>query len=423
MIAADGHKTTLFLMGATTFGRGVPDTTGAYPGVKQWRSGTFFHDNNQVPWHYAPAANPKAVFVGCSGINTHYLLEPKQIKKMNDAGISVIWMVLPPVHHEHDFMDHYLALTKEFFTSPRSPAKTLEPTNLPRFCGGRSTGAQLLLWADRDPDTHRKLTHNFMEAAYMAPCLGFSNAFKLAAFSWYANKKPDVTPHERFFSNMFLKKRAANEPFYEEGPEGSPIFSELVDILGRGYRLTHNFDAEHKISLQEVFLEGLKKVWWGSEHLTDNVNVDKSNVLPSAFYLGDDDPFVKHDHAARFARSMGADIYTIKGGGHNPFKTRAGEVDPLNLLIDRILTKAKTYRVSEHVLAQAQPPWSAVEKIEPTKWEELSYSARFALQSGAGFLNSAAGLLKGFFRRGVGNAEVRRKPESNALHSGHALRL
>ena len=66
-----------------------------HPHLSKTEGGTFFHNDLHTCYHISRAAIEKAVVIGLSGLNTEQLMAPRDTQRLNDNGITLIWMTLP----------------------------------------------------------------------------------------------------------------------------------------------------------------------------------------------------------------------------------------------------------------------------------------------------------------------------------------
>ncbi len=303
-------------------------TAELFPETKKWAHGVFSHDGMSAPYYASPASNEKAIAIGCTGLNTHYLLLPDEVKRLNAEGISLVWMAIPPVKHAAGFLNKYTELAREFFTNPKSPAHVFFPNDVPRYAATHSTSGQIFLKLLHDESTREKLTRIFSGVAYMAPYLDSANAslnhstIGKRFFHYYANLALEKTPHEARIARWFLKYAASREDFAQHGQKISPTFGQILEVQQAGRTLLQNFNAA------------------------------AANVLPSVFILGNKDPFACYKTAHTVASLMGAEKIIAKGGGHHPL---LGHPEAMDSLIEKINACATRHRHQRENTVYIQP--------------------------------------------------------------------
>lgn len=331
--------------------------------------GTFHHKGLDVPFFVSRAENERAVVVACTGLNSYTALRAEELKQMNDAGVSVIWMALPPHKSNSPFMPHFITAGEGFFTDPESPANKLFDSKLPRYAFTHSTGGQIFTALEQNPETNARILERYKEVTHIAPYFDATNVslkHSLAPIRWvfdkYAHMNADRKPHETFFGKVYLAFKAATEPFTKTGQDISPTYGQILEVQHWGRTLI------------SAFSEAAEK---------------KGITIPATFVVGRDDPFASALTSIDLARQTDAALEIVPKGGHYP--------------------------INEKIVAKF------LERVGLA--ESLSDSPRVAAQSRTGLLDTTARLFQGLGRRGVGNAEVGREAESHALHGSHALGL
>lgn len=412
-----------------------------YPESLKWERGIFTHDGQGAPYYVSRAKNQKALVVGGTGLKTQYLLNPSEVKRLNDSGISVIWMALPEIRGTAPFMDKYKTLLKNFLTDKNSPVFMLFPEDVIRYVGVHSTSGELFADIMHDDKDRRKIVGNYGGVVYYAPYVDTANAsrehssrFNQIAFNFYASMNLDKKPHDTLAAKIYLCLKASAEPFTSLPAKITDEFVSKEDQklvsrwaeglkqtvedskLGQFWKLMHAATPDISPTYRNIL-----EVQESGRRLVDNFNAQAMNALPSIFLIGDHDPFACHKTTLDLAQKMGASISTIDSGETNPVllhtaaenmaekKTRAeviiakgGGHDPirnnpalLEIFIDRVeqcaalheRIKSETTYISPHLYAR-EP------EIEIyTVSDRLRDSARFALQSGTRFLYTAASFL------------------------------
>lgn len=379
----------------------LPDRYGRhFPETKDLQRGIFSCDDLNLPYFFSRAPNEKAVIVGCTGLNTHVLLRPQQVRQLNDKGISVIWLGLPPIDHDRPFMDDYRRMAELFFSHSRSPARVLFPDDIQRHVLTHSTGGQLYLSLKQDPDTHIRLQSFYTSETHIAPYLDSSNASRQHsprinqwAFAAYSRLNLHRRPSETLLGRAYLAAKTLGEHYAKMPLEITPTYAHIRQVQQAG------------------------------RSLTDTFNPQSIGNTPCRFILGERDPFACPKTGAMFAGRLGAEVSMVKGAGHNPLDHAA---DLFDEYVEKISVQAQTYLEQRRQREAPSPFWQGLEgslSIDSAIgiWGRLSYRAGFALKSCARLLNTAAGFFESLFGRRVGDAEVRREPERNTLNGGDAF--
>lgn len=336
-----------------------------FPATESWERGLFYTQKIHAPYYFARASRERAVVIGCSGLNTHYLLDPDDVKKLNDHGISVIWMALPKIEDGKPMIDLYTNLAKDFFTSPASPASMITYADVPRFALTHSTGGLLFMKLLHMPDANRKLTQAFSGAVHVAPYYDTAHASRDHAHPWsqkifqkYMGWKPHIPPSDRLVSSLYIKLNDMLDPHGDNDHPGmGSTCGQILELQAAGRKLTATF------------------------------NVRAASAIPAVFIIGQRDNFACPLTAADIANKIDAEIIHVAQGFHDPLQS-----DPS--ILDQCIRKMDIC-IAKHERSKAQ-----VEYVTPRANEEKLYyiglldelrdRSRFALQRGASFLNAAA---------------------------------
>lgn len=378
-------------------------TDALFPQTRTMQRGLFSIGTTAMPYFFSRAPREKALVVGCSGLNTHVLLEAEDVTKLNDAGISVIWLGLPPIRHNNPFIEDYQRVAKAFFTSRHSPVRVLFPEEISRSVLTHSTGGQIYWALKQDAEAQKKLERLYAGEMHIAPFFDTANAsrghaplFNRVAFAMYSRRNLERKPGETALGRAYLRLKAFGEKFCERPSEQSPTYGQILEVQNAGRRLTDTFNPPAKGAASCVLV------------------------------YGDRDPFACHKTGAAFAARVGARLHIVPGAGHNPLEQAPALLDGL---IRDIAAQAETRPKREIFAAgQARPAWHGLEgtvRLESCMRlsERLRYRAGLTFEGGARFLDSTAGLFEGAFGRRIRNAEMRGQAESHPLHGGHALGL
>ena len=327
-----------------------------FPITSLWDRG-FFHTNGlSASYYIAKAANQRAIAVGCSGLNTQTLLDEKEVERLNNAGITVIWMALPSVGPDKSMLDTYLNLARDFFTNKDSPANILLHSDDPRYAITYSAGGQIFFHLMQEPNTRRLLSATFSGAVHVTPYFDTAHASRDHSskivqwiFEEYMSLQRDMLPNKRLFSNAYMTFNNWVEKNVETVDVNSTC-GQILELKARGQELT----------------------------ASENFNVAAASSIPSIFVIGDKDNFACPQTAMDVAKKIGADILVAEGAYHNPLRTHPHLLDVFIKKVDECIALREKDR-EETALASHQPV-----KVKIS----LGDRARLALQRGASFLYS-----------------------------------
>lgn len=343
-----------------------------------WQQGVFAHNNTATPYFLSRAPVERAIVIGSAGLNSLHLLSVDEVEKLNNAGISVVWMALP-LPKRHDNIDLKATnLMRAFLTSPHSPAHMLFPSDVPRYLATHSTSGRIALQLLHEDETRKKLSSIFSGAVYVTPYLDTANSaisfnpYKNRIFSNFAKSYADYTPHETFVGRAYMALMGRHENYSKNGNDKSaPLTYQQI------------------LELQE-----------SSRSLLKNFNPKAANAFPSIFLVGDKDPFACHKTTMEVARRMGAEIIIAHGAGHYPMKHTPKLMDAFIEKVDECATrhakqKSETCFISpdEFFLRHTRPAQSEMPDIVRLP-KRLRDSAGRALERTASALNPLASILQ-----------------------------
>lgn len=352
----------------------------AYPPANsRIQRGLFVTGSSGTPYFVSRAQKETAVVIGATGLNTVSLMNPQEVKTLNDAGISVVWVALPPPKRGVNVNDAATHVVRQFLTSPLSPAHAMFPEPVPRFLATHSTSGRIVLELMHEEATAKKLSHIFSGAVYVAPYLDTANGSilfnpnKARIFRAYAQACADYTPHESAVGRLYMAILAKSEG-YRRAPkhETEMTYGQILQLQDSSRRLMENF------------------------------NPRAAAAIPSIFLVGNKDPFACHKTTEHFAKLMGADVITAKGAGHYPMK------DAPNLLSHfvRRVELCIRQRASVELISEAdfnakhrkpipftRPAEEQPDNVVPIR-RPLRDRLGGALQGAAGLLNAPARILQ-----------------------------
>lgn len=383
------------------------DTSDIIPPSKNWDRGFFCTNDLRAPYYIARAAKERAVVIGCSGLNTHTILSPAEVKILNDAGISIAWMALPRIPHGSPMMDTYIPLAREFFTNKNSPARALMRNDVPRYALTHSTGGQIFFHLLHEPETNRKLVHIFSGAVHVSPYFDTSHASRnhshpivQSVFKKYMSHHPDVSPNERLIGKSYVEWNGFLDALWNErhagkldagqgsvGASFKNIYAKastaIRNVLSSPQSGEHNWLASTCGQILELQDSGQRLT--AREHF----NVEACKKIPSIFVIGDKDNFACPKTAMDIADLIGAEKEIAEGGMHDPLRSHP---HLLGDFISKVHDCAERYEKRKAQTVYVSPTHETYEP-EPIPYgllDKLRDGARIALQSRAGSLNSFA---------------------------------
>lgn len=343
-----------------------------FPETKNLQSGVFFHGDLHTNYYVSRAPREKAVVAGITGIHAQSVLHPDQIKKLNDAGITFIWMALPTLVKGQKFMQDAEDLARAFLTLSSSPFHNLRDRDIPCYVATHSTGGPIMLKLLHEDNTRRRLTAIFSGAAYVAPFLDVPFASRDHSLS-IRGIRPLHYIFERFSQHnsestvktlravkAYLALTARHENFMSKPDDLSPTFGQIREIQAYSRAVIDSFNPEH------------------------------AGALSSVVMAGKSDRFTCYKTTQAVAKEMGADFYLAKGAGHDPLKDRP---ELVNVFVEKVGECIQRYedRKNQEIVPWQQLPMETIPL--PPYTEPLGHRARLALQGGAGFLYAAASFL------------------------------
>lgn len=359
------------------------ETSKYFPATKNWERGIFYTSGLNAPYYISRARNEKAIVIGCSGLNTHYLLDPKDVRKLNEAGITIVWMALPRVKHNGPVMPDYIRLAEEFFTSRQSPAHALIYSNAPRFALTHSTGGQIFFHLLHKPAVAQRLKHIFKSAVHVAPYFDAAHAshdFSLAPFKaipFIPQRLKEWRPIYDLFQ-YYMEKNASSRP------QDNPVSKAYL-----WWNALRDFSAPRDVEGFSSTCGQILELQKTGQALTAQFNIEAGRTIPSVFVLGEKDDFACTKTAKHIGQSIGAEIKIAKGGFHDPVRTHPE-------LLEQFIQRVDTCIKSQNEIILQRFNTSVYAREENIPEPDLGDRARLALQRGAGFLYPAAGFLQRF---------------------------
>ena len=253
------------------------------------------HSGRNIAFYCAQAENEKAIILGGSGLKHDFPLPPDQVKKLNDAGYSYLWVGLPNPVRNDNFVNHFVHIAEELLTDPQNHVmRQWLSRDVPKFFFGYSTTAQLFFHLLRENRTFETLTNDFTGAALMStylrpPGLETDDSLRARALRRAATKHPDyVSVETRIGAGYFLAGKedkvdvpsllqiARNIPLrlnpeLAEGMEyTTPTFQQMVELMDHGaIILKDSFDPNsnicNRVDFPILMLNGKKDSYAGAE--------------------------------------------------------------------------------------------------------------------------------------------------------------
>ncbi len=340
-----------------------------FPEVTGLQSGVFLHNGLHTYYYVSKASSEKAVVAGITGIHTQSVLHKDQIKELNDAGITFIWMALPILVKGKKFMQDAEDLTRAFLTSHQSPLHALRTMDIPCYVATHSTGGAILLKLLHEENTRRRLAATFSGAAYVAPFLDVPFASRdhslnirgirpfYSLFEHFSARNSESAVNTLRSVKAYLALTARHENFMGKPADLSPTFGQIREIQAYSRAMIDGFRPEHAGALNSVVMAGKK------------------------------DRFTCYKTTRAIAESMGADFYLAACAGHDPLKDRP---ELVKVFIDKVTECTLKFRESRatELVAWHTPAFETI-PLPPYR-EPLGHRARVALQSSARLLNATA---------------------------------
>lgn len=391
MIAFDSAANSMFFMPWQPSSGGGGDTpSDLIPPSKSWGRGFFSTNDLMAPYYIARSPSERAVVIGCSGLNTHTILNPADVKRLNDAGISIVWMALPKIPRGAPLMETYLPLAREFFTNKNSPARLLMDNDVPRYALTHSTGGQIFFHLLHEPDTNRKLSYIFSGAVHVAPYFDTAHASRdhthpivQNAFRKYMARQPDALPNERLIAKSYVLWNSLLKSPGKDLPKAWRLAKNIFNPSKDGQQSRLDSTCGQILELQD---SGQKLT---AKH---NFNVEACAKIPSFFVIGDRDNFACPKTAIDTARKIGAEMKIAEGGLHDPLRSHPHLLDEFIKRVQECATRYETQKAQTVYVS----PLSQKYELEPIPYgllDRLRDSTRIALQRSTSSLNSLAGFF------------------------------
>ena len=260
--------------------------------------GSFHYQGLDVPFFVSRAENERAVFVAATGLNSYTSLRQDELEQLNKAGVSVVWMALPPHKSGVPFMGKFISAVEGFFTNEESPAFKMFDRDLPRVAVTHSTSGQIMTALEQNPETNRKLMATYRQALHIAPYFDATNvsmnhswAPVRWAFHAHALLFKDRKPHESPLGRLYMEVAAGNEPFSKTGQVTSPTYAQILEVQHYGRGLVSSFR---------------------------NAAEDRDTTMPSTYLVGRNDPFASALTSIDMARKTDSALVIVPKGGHYP---------------------------------------------------------------------------------------------------------
>ncbi len=426
---------TLFIPGIKAFtGEERAFIEKNFPDTANVEGGKFIYDGNSTNYYISRAKNEKAVAVGITGLNAHFVLNPQEVKRLNEEeNITFVWMVLPRAVPGKSFMAGYEKLCRAFLTDPRSPSRTLTDPAKPHYIVTHSTSGPILTSLMHEDPTRRKLNATFSGAAMVSPFFDVpyasrdhSSKLLHKIFTWYSAHHKNDRACDLPIARLYLSIAAAKESFinaHTDLPTTAGKIMETVDNAARDTiqtagKIVSSTDNRVLLSLLMsttlkaseglVFAKKLlfpqkndsdffptfgqiEEITTYGRNMIDRLNPDAMRSLPGIIIAGDKDAFTDYKTSRAVAAKMGMDFHLVQGGSHDPLKDSPSS---LNVLLKKLNDCQENF-------ARAQVETIVV----PSRWTEppmeqidlpplpLRHRAGDALQRGASFLYPATSLF------------------------------
>jgi hypothetical protein len=165
-----------------------PDKENSRPTlIDAWKKGTIPDDwiradftdeisGLNVPCFRANAKKPWMEIRFVLGFKAVPMAYTRQIKLLNDLGISVTTMVLPDTGRKPGFMAACIRASHRFLTDDRLEIHRTSDPSIPRAAMDHSTGGLCYALNDMQPEKRHKYNQLFVRAIHMASFFGVAGA-------------------------------------------------------------------------------------------------------------------------------------------------------------------------------------------------------------------------------------------------------
>ena len=217
------------------------------------------HSGRNIAFYTSVAKEEKAIVIGGSGLKHDFPLPPDQVKKLNDAGYSYLWIGLPNPIRDDNFVEHFVHIAEELLTNPHNDLmRKWLAKDVPKLFLGYSTSAQLFFHLLRNNRTFETLTNDFSGAVAISPYLrppqlDTDDRFRARMLRKAAKQYPQhVSVETRFGAGYYLagKEEGVNipnwlqilshtplrlDPKLAEGMEyTTPTLQQMVELMDHG---------------------------------------------------------------------------------------------------------------------------------------------------------------------------------------------
>lgn len=184
-----------------------------------WESAYFEVDNVRVRYYIARAKKERGVIIGCSGLKSETPLTKEAVQDLNDAGHSVLLMVIPNAKRALNTIRYSQEIFEHLAFDTESPAHTKFSSHLPKFLYGHSTGGAFAIDLSTNERTKNKAKKlfkvNISESAFVdtAGASLHDSKWSQYAFNLYAKWHKNSLPKETLCGLFYLHHSDAKEHY------------------------------------------------------------------------------------------------------------------------------------------------------------------------------------------------------------------
>jgi pimeloyl-ACP methyl ester carboxylesterase len=274
------------------------------------------HSGRNIAFYTSEAENEKAIVIGGSGLKHDFPLPFDQVKKLNDAGYSYLWIGLPNPIRNDKFVEHYVHIAEELLTNPRNEImQKWLAKDKPKLFLGYSTSAQLFFHLLRNNRTFETLTNDFTGAVAISPYLRppkleTDNCLRARILRNAAKKHPQcVSVETRMGAGYYLAGKEDGidvpnwlqilshtplrlDPRLAEGMEfTTPTLQQMVELMDHGTPILH-------------------------DSFNENSNLINRNGLPILIMTGSQDSYAGAQINREFSERTNMSLYECPDAKH-----------------------------------------------------------------------------------------------------------
>ncbi len=248
-------------------------------------------------YYEAEAPTEKIIKFGISGYKSDFILDPEQIKKSLESGITNAWIVLPNVGRNEESIPSYTALLSALFQNPHAEAirKTLN-RSAPKLLETHSTGGQELVHISEIDPVFKTIKQDFkgvsMQSTYIeCPLVRFPKLKE--AFEELCRRYPDKTPPELPITRLYMTADGRNKKNLTYTAFEHVTFAQIQHLLSGG-------------RIADAIIKNPES------------NIRKLDI-PIALYASSRDRYSSSKKQKEVARNLGAAFHLTKSTSHTPW--------------------------------------------------------------------------------------------------------